>query len=219
MVKLKTKPTVTHIIQVYAPTAERPEEETDAFYEQLQTLLDTIKPREVCIMMGDLNAKVGEGADLDCGIGPYGLGTRNNNGQKRAELCQADNLLLTNTLFCHHPRNRYTWISPDNNTRNHIDNIAVNKQWASSTLDAKSRPSSDSYTDHVLTSAKLRIKAVRNKSNKLPLRFDVDQLRDDEDLRQTCAVDTENRFQELCDETTPNELWTSMEDSYKDSAK
>ena len=45
VVKLNTKPTVTNIIQVYAPTAERPEEETDAFYEKLQTVLDTIKPR------------------------------------------------------------------------------------------------------------------------------------------------------------------------------
>ena len=44
--KLKTKPTVTNIIQVYAPTAVRTEEETDAFYEQLQTVLYTIKHRE-----------------------------------------------------------------------------------------------------------------------------------------------------------------------------
>ena len=50
-------------------------------------------------MMG--YAKVGEGADLSCGIGPYiyGLGTRNNNGQKLAELCQANNLILTNTVY------------------------------------------------------------------------------------------------------------------------
>ena len=75
----------------------------------------------------------------------------------------------------------------------------------------------------ILTSAKLRIKAFRNKSNKLPLRFDVDRLRDDDDLRHKHAVDTENRFQVLCEaiteETTPNELWTSLEDLYKDSAK
>ena len=101
--------------------------------------------------------------------------------------------------------------------------IAVNKQWASNILDAKSRPGSDCYTDHILTSAKLRIKALRNKSNKLPLRFDVDRPRDDEDLRHKYAVDSENRFQVLCEaiteETTPNELWTRMEETYKDSAK
>ena len=77
---------------------------------------------------------------------------------------------------------------------------------------------------YILTSAKLRIKAFRNKSNKLPLRFDVDRLRDDDDLRHKYAVDTENRFQVLWEaitvETTPpNELWTSMEDAYKDRAK
>ena len=115
------------------------EKETCAFYGQLQTVLDTIKSIEVCIMMGYLNAKVGEGAYLDCGIGPYGLGTRNDNGHKLAELCQTNNLILTNTLFCHHRRNRYTCISPDNNTRNQRDYIAVNKQWTSSILDAKSR--------------------------------------------------------------------------------
>ena len=108
--KLKTKPTVTHSIQVYALTKERPEEETYAFYEQLQTELDTIKPREVCIMMGYINAEVGGGADLDCGIGPYGLGIRNNNGQKLAELCQAYNMILYNTILCSHRRNRYTCI-------------------------------------------------------------------------------------------------------------
>ena len=176
-------------------------------------------------MVGYINAKVGEGADLDCGIGPYGLGTRNNNGQKLTELCQANNLILTSMLFCHHRRNIYTCISPDNNTRNHIDYIAVNKQWASSILDAKSRPGADCYTDHVLTSAKFRIKAFRNKINKLPLRFDVDRLRDEKDIREKYAVDTENRFQvglpcdAITEETTPNEPWTSMEDSYKDSAK
>ena len=87
----------------------------------------------------------------------------------------------------------------------------------------KSRPGADCYTDHILTSEKLGIKAFRNKSNKLQLRFGVDRLRDDEALRQKYAVDTENRFQILCDakteETTLNELCTRMEDSNKDSAQ
>ena len=62
VVELKTKPIVTNITQVYASTAERLDEETGLLrllYEQLQSVLDTIKPREVSIMMGDVNAEVG----------------------------------------------------------------------------------------------------------------------------------------------------------------
>ena len=70
---------------------------------------------------------------------------------------------------------------------------------------------------------KAQNQGLSKQEHKLPLRFDVDRPRDDEDLRHKYAVDTENRFQVLCEaiteETIPNELWTSMEDSYKDSAK
>lgn len=34
------------------------------------------------IMMGDFNTKTGEQPDLDCGIGKYGLGTRNASGEQ-----------------------------------------------------------------------------------------------------------------------------------------
>ena len=40
-------------------------------------------------MLGDFNAKVGECADKEHGIGPYGLGTRNASGEKLADFCQA----------------------------------------------------------------------------------------------------------------------------------
>ena len=99
----------------------------------------------------------------------------------------------------------------------------ITEQWNTSILDAKSRPGDDCCTHQILTSAKLRIKAFRNESNKLPLRFDVDRLRDDEDLRRKYAVDNDNRFQlvwgEIREETTRNRVWISMEDSHNDSAK
>ena len=34
----------------------------------IHTVFDTMKLRDVCIMMGHLNANIGEGADLDCWI-------------------------------------------------------------------------------------------------------------------------------------------------------
>ena len=52
--------------------------------------------------MGDLNAKVGEQEDRDCGIGPYGLGKRNERGDMLATFCQANGFTITNTCFSTH---------------------------------------------------------------------------------------------------------------------
>ena len=48
------------IIQVYAPTNEANAEDKDNFYEQLQTVVDRVHKHDIFLVMGDLNAKVGE---------------------------------------------------------------------------------------------------------------------------------------------------------------
>ena len=47
------------IIQVYAPTNEANVEDKDNFYEQLQTVVDSVHKHDILLVMGDLNAKVG----------------------------------------------------------------------------------------------------------------------------------------------------------------
>ena len=83
-------------------------------------------------------------------------------------------------LLCnfHHPkRQRYTWISPQVNTRNQIDYILVRKSWFTSILDAKTRPGVDCDTDHILTTAKLRLKTFRMpKTSNAPIRYNLDRL-------------------------------------------
>ena len=77
-VKINTKYAVLNIIQVYAPASTSSDEEIEKFYNDLQiftmTIRDKIPKREICIVIGDFNTKVGEGADTECGIEPYGLG-------------------------------------------------------------------------------------------------------------------------------------------------
>ena len=72
MIKLNTKPVPLNIIQVYAPTSDCDDEEIETFYNDLRSTKDKIPSRERCIIMGDLNAKVGGTEDKECGIGPYG---------------------------------------------------------------------------------------------------------------------------------------------------
>ena len=64
--------------------------------------------------------------------------------------------------FKHHKRNSYTWLSPDGNTRNKIDYIAIHKRWFSSILDAKSYPGADGDSDHNLVLAKMRLKSPQD---------------------------------------------------------
>ena len=79
--------------------------------------------------MGDFNAKVGIGAESNSGIGPFGLGKRNEPGNRLAEFCSVNSLFLCNTFYKHPPIQWYTWISPDLTHHNQIDYIAIRKKW------------------------------------------------------------------------------------------
>ena len=45
--------------------------------------------------------------------GKFGLGIRNEAGQRLIEFCQENSLVIANTLFQQHKRRLYTWTSPD----------------------------------------------------------------------------------------------------------
>jgi exonuclease III len=83
-IRLFAKPKNLTLLQVYAPTATKKNEKAvDDFYEEMQSAMDVIKKEDICIVMGDLNSKVG-GEDKQCGIGMHGLGMRNESGDKLA---------------------------------------------------------------------------------------------------------------------------------------
>ena len=100
------------VIQVYAPTSNAEEAEVEWFYEDLQDLLELTPPKNVLFIIGDWNAKVG--SQKTPGVtGKFGLGIRNEAGQRLIEFCQENALVIANTLFQQHKRRLYTWTSPD----------------------------------------------------------------------------------------------------------
>ena len=76
LVKLKGKHFDINLIQVYAPTAQCQDEEIEKFYEDLESAKKQCKSQEIIIIMGDLNAKVGEGRAGKI-VEDFELGVRN----------------------------------------------------------------------------------------------------------------------------------------------
>ena len=81
--------------------------------------------------MGDKNAKIGKGKVEDV-VGEYGLGERNERGDRLIQFCQENNLIVANTFYQHPNRHLYTWKSPGDRHRNQIDYIMIAKRYRNS---------------------------------------------------------------------------------------
>ena len=58
-VHFQGKPFNITVIQVYAPTSNAEEAEVEWFYEDLQDLVEPTPKKDVLVIIGDWNAKVG----------------------------------------------------------------------------------------------------------------------------------------------------------------
>jgi exonuclease III len=126
------KTTIRNIamIQCYAPTAVAEEDERQAFYVQLNEVLRKQKRRDIIILGGDLNAKVGqENEGLEHIMGRHGLGEKNENGQLLVDFCARYDLIIGRTIFPQKNCHKVTWVSTDHKTENQIDHIAIGRQW------------------------------------------------------------------------------------------
>ena len=123
--------------------------------------------------------------------GKFGLGMRNEAGQRLIEFCQENALVIANTLFQQHKRRLYTWTSPDGQHRNQIDDILCSQRWRSSIQSAKTRTGADYGSDHELLTAKFRLKLKKVGKTIRPFRSDLSQI------PYNYTVEVRNRFKGL----------------------
>ena len=192
VVRLKGKPFDTCIIQVYAPTCDHNDEEIESFYNDVQKAMKQCKRHDVVFVMGDLNAKVGRGREEDI-VGDFGLGERNERGNRWVEWCIENEQVILNTWYRHHARQLWTWKSPGDRYRNQIDYITVNKRFRNSVCDVKTYPGADCNSDHVPLVASIRLKLKRPKKKHYKPKLDLKML-NDVNIQSLYRLSVENKY-------------------------
>eukprot|EP00057_Strongylocentrotus_purpuratus_P005406 XP_003730910.1 PREDICTED: craniofacial development protein 2-like [Strongylocentrotus purpuratus] len=179
--RFQTQTGALTIIQVYAPNMADREEMIDTFYDQLQQTIDDTPNKDILIVQGDLNAKVGRDWDTWKNvIGHHGYGEMNNRGEKLLNFCMANNLAIANTMFKQKKASReWTWESPDGRTKNKIDFVMVNNKWKSSVQCARSFPSADVASDHQLVICNFKLRFKTKPKQNVMKRYDVSKLKDE----------------------------------------
>ncbi|CAF3528318.1 unnamed protein product [Adineta steineri] len=212
-IRLQGKPTNLTIIQIYAPTTEAEESIIENFYMELQQLLDNVPKKDTILIIGDWNAKVGE-TEVPGIVGKFGLGKRNEAGDRLIEFCQENHMVITNTCFQQPKRRLYTWTSPNGQHRNQIDYIICNRRWKSSITSVKTRPGADCGTDHELLLACFRIKLKQHQKSTQTSKPDL------QNIPYKYKVAVKNRFDALnLIGKEPEELWQEIRDIINDETK
>ena len=207
------------VIQCYAPTADKSDDESEQFYTELSQVLSEVPNRNIIMITGDFNARVGSDAKETDIVGRYGHGERNDRGQDLVDFCSEHNMVVTNTLSRLHNRHRYTWQSPDGKTRTQIDYILISKEWKQAVNSARTVLSADCDSDHNLVVLKMKLRFKKSKSNK-PVLLDIEKL-NDEQLRLEYQIEVSNKFQELeriSEPRTPDELWQQLKEATMNAA-
>ncbi|CAF3391752.1 unnamed protein product [Rotaria socialis] len=212
-IRLHGKPTNLTIIQIYAPTTEAEESTIEDFYMELQQTLDDVPKKDAILIIGDWNAKVGETAVPGI-AGKFGLGKRNEAGEKLIDFCQENHMIITNTCFQQPKRRLYTWTTPSGQHRNQIDYILCNRRWKSSITSIKTRPGADCGTDHELLLACLRIKLKQHHKSTQTAKPDL------QNIPYKYKIEVKNRFDALnLMDKEPEELWQEIRDIINDETK
>ena len=202
-VHFQGKPFNITVIQGYTSTSNAEEAEVERFYEDL---LELTPKKDVLFIIRDWNAKVGS-QETPGVTGKFGLGIRNEAGQRLIELCQENALVIANTPFQQHKKRLYTWTSPDDQYQNPTDHNLCSQRWRSSIQSAKTRPGADCGSDHELLIAKFRLKLKKVGKTTRSFRYDLNQIPYD------YTVELRNRFKGLdLIDRVPEELWTEVPD-------
>ncbi|CAH8564841.1 unnamed protein product [Schistosoma haematobium] len=213
--KTKKEGISINVIKCYEPTNDYNEDTKDQFYNRLQSIIEKCPTKDLTILMGDFNAKVvTDNTRYEDIMRRHGLGERNENGDRFANLCAFNKLVIGGTIFPHKRIHKTTWTSPDHTTQNQIDHICINKTFRRIIEDVRTKRGADIASEHHLLVAKMKLKLKKHwtTGRTISQKFNTAFLHDTNKLNKFKIV-LSNKFQSFHD--LLNEEGTTVESNWK----
>ena len=165
-VKLRIGQKTWVVISAYGPGSERNMVERDQFWDSLEGCIAGMDDDVTVVLLGDLNARVGNRA-IDGVVGRHGVNGRdgvndvNYNGERLIEMCTGQELAIGNTFFKKKKKNKYTWMRVVGGRvvdRALMDYVIVSKKSLGRVMDVHVyRGEAGGISDHLLVQARLKV--------------------------------------------------------------
>lgn len=209
------------LINAYAPTEEKDIEVKEVFYEKLATVYDGAPKRDIKIILGDFNAKIGREVYYRPTIGKHSLHEDSNeNGSLVIDFAASRNMVVSSTYFEHKNIHKATWESPDGRTKNQIDHVLIDGRHFSNVMDVRSCRGPNIDSDHYLVKVivRARISIQHNRQPALE-KWDVEKLQDD-NIKRQYAESLERKIINgmVTDQQNVNEAWNQIRRNVESAA-
>jgi endonuclease/exonuclease/phosphatase family metal-dependent hydrolase len=116
-------------------------------------------------VIGHFNAKVGQKEHDERAVGNFGLGERNNRGQRLVDFASRHKMRITNTFYKKPVGRKWTWQGPNATVKNEIDYILATRPDTVKDISVISRVNTGS--DHRPVIAKVKINTRCERARKI----------------------------------------------------
>ena len=171
------------------------------------------------MIIGDLNAKIGR---CDTGeedtVGPFGIGVRNERGARLVNFATSHGLKILNSFFKKRPNRKWTWESPNGDTKNEIDFIMFHGREYFTDVEVLNNFEFDS--DHRIVRGSMRFNEKMERSRKM-MKYHLPGakiLKAKNEFR-LCLQNRFSQLQEIDENWTVNEGFEKFNEIVRESTK
>lgn len=201
------------LINIYAPTNDKSDDDKDAFYERLDRTYGECPKHDVKIVLGDANAQVGNETFLSTVVGKESFHPRSNdNGLRLVNFAAARGMAICSTFFARKRIRKHTWRHPSGESVSQIDHVLVDGRHFSDVMDVRSYRGPNIDSDHYLVVSRIRarLSTVLTPRTARTARLNIQRLSSND-----VAVEYTRKLDERINENTPtgnlDEQWGALQ--------